>query len=1371
MDRIIRKQDMPGEIDNLTRLASLYGVETSYDDVFGRRVTPPPEAILWVLRALGAPVEQLGDVPQAIRAHDSERGRCLTEPVVVAWDDQPAVLPLSLLQSQGLKTMACHVELETGEAIHQRFKLADLPCQMSIGADGKPREVRQLPLGNSIPWGYHHVSIELAGITSTCLLIRAPRTSYQGPEDGTSRRGWGVFAPLYALHSKRSWGSGDFTDLEALVDFVGEQQGDTVATLPLLATFLDHGATPSPYSPASRLFWNEFYLDVERVAELERVATAREVMNSESFRQEIKSLRADPECDYLRGMALKRRVLGKLARHFFSGPESDRQAFSEFVSAHPRVDDYARFRATAETRETSWHNWPAPLRDGILRDSDFDPEIRDYHAYVQWLADAQLDSVARRARDRGCSLYLDLPLGVHPDGYDVWRERDSFVIGAAVGAPPDTFFSAGQNWGFPPLHPERVREQEYRYPIACIRHHLAHAGVLRIDHIMGLHRLFWVPPGMRATDGVYVAQKHEEQYAILCLESHRSSTVIVGEDLGTVPESVRAAMSRRRVQRSYVAQYDLRPDPAAALGAIPEGAVAALNTHDMPTFSGFWEGLDIDDRHSLGLADDEERIQAHIRRRSDVATLAEFLRTKGFLGNEKDRVAVYRACLRYLGSSGASTVLVNLEDLWMERRPQNVPGTQSERPNWRRKARYPLEALRQIPSVTAPLREINAIRRGEESLDTTMPGIKEDSGQPTAPAGAVRYDVSLLTDDDLFLFNEGTHYQLYDKLGGRVRTVGGVEGTCFAVWAPDAERVFVIGDFNGWDRTSHPLRPRNSSGIWEGFIPGLGEGAVYKYWVQSRYNGYSVEKADPFAFHFESPPKTASIVWDIDYHWGDGDWMGTRGQANSLSAPMAIYEMHLGSWMRVPEEGNRFLTYREMAPKLADYVQRLGFTHVEFMPVMEHPFFGSWGYQTTGYFAPTSRFGTPQDFMFLVDYLHQHGIGVILDWVPSHFPTDQYALGYFDGTHLFEHADERKGLHPDWKSSIFNYGRNEVRSFLLSSALFWFDKYHADGVRVDGVASMLYLDYSRQPGEWIPNPYGGRENLDALAFLRQFNEAVYRRFPGTQTIAEESTDWPMVSRPTYVGGLGFGLKWDMGWMHDTLLYMAKEPVHRKYHHNELTFRMLYAFTENFALPLSHDEVVHGKGSLLGRMPGDDWQRFANLRLLYGYMYAQPGKKLLFMGGEFGQWNEWDHDSSLDWHLLNFDPHRGIQKWVTDLNAAYRAEPSLHECDADPAGFEWIDCSDSQQSVVTMIRKARSTRDITLIAANFTPVPRDGYRVGVPFGGVWKEILNSDAHQYGGSGIGNYGAIAADDIACHGRPCSLRLNLPPLAVVFLRSPAA
>ena len=627
---------------------------------------------------------------------------------------------------------------------------------------------------------------------------------------------------------------------------------------------------------------------------------------------------------------------------------------------------------------------------------------------------------------------------------------------------------------------------------------------------------------------------------------------------------------------------------------------------------------------------------------------------------------------------------------------------------------------------------------------------------------------SLLTDNDLYLFNEGSHFQLYSKLGAHVVNHEGISGTQFAVWAPNAAQVFVMGDFNGWNKHSDALRSKEQSGIWERFFPGIGKGTLYKYHIVSRLNDYRVDKTDPFSIFNEIPPRTASIVWNLDYPWADQEWMTSRRQRTGLDKPMAIYEMHVGSWRRVVEENNRSLSYRELALQLTEYLERLGFTHVEFLPVMDHPFFGSWGYQITGYFAPSGNYGTPQDFMYLVDTLHQHGIGVILDWVPSHFPTDEHGLAFFDGTHLYEHADPRQGYHPDWNSYIFNYGRKEVQSFLISNALFWLRHYHIDGLRVDAVASMLYLDYARKPGEWIPNQYGGRENIEAIGFLRRLNEEVYKNHPEVQTIAEESTSWPMVSRPNYVGGLGFGLKWDMGWMHDTLEYMSQDPIYRRYHHNRLTFRMIYAFHENFVLPLSHDEVVYGKRSLIGKMPGDDWQKFANLRALFGYMYAQPGKKLLFMGGEFGQWREWAHDSSLDWDLLAYPFHGALQRWLQDLNRLYRSEPTLHEMDCDPGGFEWIDCDDADSSTVTLIRKGKSSATIILVVCNFTPVPRYSYRLGSPRGGFWQEILNSDASEYGGSNMGNLGGVEAVPVGLHGRAHSLTITLPPLSVSFFKN---
>jgi 1,4-alpha-glucan branching enzyme len=634
------------------------------------------------------------------------------------------------------------------------------------------------------------------------------------------------------------------------------------------------------------------------------------------------------------------------------------------------------------------------------------------------------------------------------------------------------------------------------------------------------------------------------------------------------------------------------------------------------------------------------------------------------------------------------------------------------------------------------------------------------------PEPAAERSAPALSDFDTYLFRQGTHQRLYERLGAHADATG----TRFSVWAPNARSVSVVGDWNGWNGNADLLRPRaDESGIWEGRVDGARPGHRYKFRIASLRDGYQADKADPFAFASERPPETASVIASLDYEWHDEDWMRRREHANGLSAPMSIYEVHLGSWRRDPADPGRLLSYGEIAEPLADYVADMGFTHVELMPVTEHPFYGSWGYQTTGYFAPSARYGTPADLMALIDRLHARGIGVILDWVPSHFPSDEHGLVYFDGTHLFEHADPRQGFHPEWNSCIFNYSRNEVRAFLTSSAMFWLDRYHIDALRVDAVASMLYLDYARKPGEWIPNEHGGRENLAAVSFLRQLNDAVAASYPGVRTIAEESTAWPKVSRPTREGGLGFDLKWNMGWMNDTLDYFEREPIHRRFHQDQIRFSLWYAWNENFVLPLSHDEVVYLKGSLLAKMPGDDWQRFANLRLLFGYMWGHPGKKLLFMGGEIAQWREWNHDTSLDWHLLAQRENAGVQAWVRDLNRLLARTPALHEVDFEREGFAWVSHADDVNSVIAFLRYPRDGGAPVLVVCNFTPVPRYGYRVGVPRAGEWREVLNSDSPAYGGSGIGNLGAARTEDVGAHDHPQSLVLTLPPLAALYLQAP--
>jgi len=637
-----------------------------------------------------------------------------------------------------------------------------------------------------------------------------------------------------------------------------------------------------------------------------------------------------------------------------------------------------------------------------------------------------------------------------------------------------------------------------------------------------------------------------------------------------------------------------------------------------------------------------------------------------------------------------------------------------------------------------------------------------------APPATAPGVASPLTDFDLYLFNEGTHARVYQKLGAHLMTTpDGRTGVFFAVWAPNADAVSIIGDFNQWNAEATPLQPRGSSGIWEAFVPELGQGTLYKYSLRPRFAQHRIDKADPYGFAAEVRPRTASVVWDTTtYAWQDQEWCANREQRQAFDAPISIYEVHLGSWKRVPDT-NGFLTYRDLAHQLAEYCQLMGYTHLELLPVSEHPFDPSWGYQTVGYFAPTSRFGSPDDFKAFVDILHQAGIGVLLDWVPAHFPRDPHGLASFDGSSLYEHSDPRQGEHPDWGTKIFNYGRHEVRSFLLSNALFWVEEYHIDGLRVDAVASMLYLDYSREAGEWVPNQFGGRENLDAISFLQRMNEVVHTEQPGTLTIAEESTAWPLVSRPPYMGGLGFSLKWNMGWMHDTLEYISKEPIHRRWHHNDLTFSLLYAFHENFVLPFSHDEVVHGKGSLLNKIPGDAWQKFATLRLLYGYMFGHPGKKLLFMGQDFGQGDEWTEARSVDWHLLQYPLQSGLQRCVADLQRVYREEGALHQVDFDWHGFEWLESHDNENSVFAFLRRGHDPHDIVVVAMNFTPVPRFDHRVGVPTGGAWREIFNTDSSLYGGGNLGNGGHVWALDEHWAGRPHCVSLTIPPLGAVMLK----
>ena len=1339
----------------LSSLASLLGIQTRYRALDGRVRQASTEALMAVARALGLPIERPEEAPALGRALAEKQSAGLIPPVTVAAEGAPLFIEFSLPRRSSAASCSAAVFLESQE--ERGATLALLPAATPGHLPGLRGARARWP--QPLPAGFHRLVVQLGRRTAEGLLLVAPRRAYAAPAEQMGPR-WGLFAPLYSLRAGGPVPAGSFAQLPALAALAAERGGSLAATLPLHAAFLDEPFDPSPYAPVSRLFLNEYYLDLAALPEWAASEEARALVDSPAFREEADRLRSAGNVHYRRSSALKRRAIEVCVRGLMATAGPRRARFERFLREEPELSAYAAFRAITERRREGWPAWEERLRCGAWRDEDYDRSAFLAHAYAQFAAREQMEEAHDGARKRGVGLYLDYPLGVHPEGFDTWRHQGLFARGVSAGAPPDPFFSGGQDWGFPPLHPAALQSEEgIAYLRASISAAMRHADLLRIDHVMGLHRLFWVPSGFPAREGLYVRYPAGLLYGLVCLESRRHGTEIVGEDLGTVPAEVRRTMAGRGLRRMWVFPFETSASSPPPSEAVPPGALAALNTHDMPPFASYWRGLDVQDRLELGLLDPEGARREGEERRAIRENVARQLGISAGTDDAQTRAALL-ALLRELGGSRARFLVVSLEDLWGETVPQNWPGVTGARPNWSRFLRYSLEESAARPDVAEALELLKtAASRGEsmEKSDKTQP---EGRGLPPA-------DSLSLTEEDRYLFNEGSHTRLYRRLGAHPCEREGKGGVHFAVWAPNAEAVSVIGDFNRWAPGSHPLTPSGSSGLWEGFVEGARKGDRYKFHIDSRVNGYKVDKADPFALWAETPPRTASIVWDLDYAWNDGGWMAERAQRQTLEAPVSIYEVHLGSWARVPEEGGRSLGYRELAPKLAAYVKEAGFTHVELMPVMEHPFYGSWGYQCTGYFAPTSRYGTPQDLMALIDTLHQQGIGVILDWVPSHFPTDEHGLGFFDGTHLFEHEDPRRGFHPDWGSAIFNYGRHEVRSFLLSSAFFWLECYHADGIRVDAVASMLYLDYSRKEGEWEPNAFGGRENLEAIDFLKRLNTEIYAAFPDVQTWAEESTAWPMASRPTYAGGLGFGLKWDMGWMHDTLEYFRRDPIHRRYHHGELTFRALYAFTENFVLPLSHDEVVHGKGSLLGRMPGDDWQRFANLRALLATQFAQPGKKLLFMGGEIGQWREWSHDGSLDWHLLEYSPHKGLQAMVRDLNGLYRREPALHAGDCRPEGFSWVDCNDAESSVLLFERRTADGSGTILVACNYTPVPRYGYRAGVAVPGRWIEFFNSDAAEYGGSGLGNGGAAEALPEPAHGRPFSLGLTLPPLAVLFLK----
>lgn len=1345
----------------LLELAELCGVELSYTDSEGNTQTASEQALLGTLRGLGLKLDSPKDAVEAIALHQNKIWQKVLEPFHALWDGKGAIV-VRWNSNQEEMPYRWKLTCENGHQVEGTGTCRDLSFVTSVELASGRFVARKILFSETLPIGYADFVFEQGQQQYQATVAIAPAQSYMPtePKETEVKRRWGVFVPLYALHRKDRVGIGDLGDLEELTSWVASQGGELVGTLPMLASFLDELFAPSPYAPVSRLFWNEIFLDLDHIPEWKQSKKARELATSTHVESSAEWV------DYRTEMAAKRAVLEEMLKSLDKKTSERKQALDDFAHENKEASMYAAFRAVTEKRRESWHLWPETLRAGHFSDTDYDPKVYRYHLYVQWNLQQQLEHLSKHSRQKGLGLYLDLALGVHGCGYDVWKYRHLFADHVATGAPPDPLFRGGQNWGFPPLHPNKLMEDRYAYVIASLRNHMQYAGVLRIDHVMGLHRLYWIPDGLGAKEGVYVHYRSEHFYAILSIESHRNKTVLIGEDLGTVQPSVRQEMKKRQIQRMHVMPFATEhPKP-------PQSAVTSLNTHDMPLFAAMWTGSDIQDRLRLKFITQEQAEREHGERVRDCENTVCYLLEQGWLAQRPHTIypadseaisQIYWASLRFLAASESRLLMVTLEDMWQEKRSQNVPGTgDDQNPNWRGKTRYALEDVVTSNVWSTQLQEISKLRsqpvlerlRQPKSERPREPWLKFEP-QPSTTWG----------EWDDYYFAEGTHDRLYDKLGAHAEEVHGQAGVRFRVWAPHASWISVIGDFNAWNPQSNLMQRVGTSGIWEVFIPGVAWGQLYKYNVVGPH-GESKHKFDPVGFAHESPPHTASITWSLSYAWKDQDWMEKRAGYHTLQSPISIYEVHLGSWMRDPKQPERILSFRELAPRLADYAAEMGFTHVELMPVMEHPFYGSWGYQSIGYFAPSRRYGTPQDLMFLIETLHQRKIGVILDWVPSHFPRDDYALAYYDGTATYEYADPRKGFHTDWTSNIFDYGRGQVQSFLISSAMFWLEHFHVDGLRVDGVASILYLDYSRKSGEWIPNIYGGRENLEAVDFLRRLNQCVYRRFPDVQTFAEESTSWPKVSRPTYEDGLGFGLKWDMGWMHDTLHYLQRDPIHRKFHHHELTFRMLYAFHENFVLALSHDEVVHGKGSLLDKMPGDHWRKLAQLRLLYGYMFGMPGKKLLFMGQEFGMSKEWNHDVSIDWHLLEYETHRGIQRWVSDLNRLYRKYPALYSRDNEHAGFSWTTVHDSDHSVYGWMRKPLSPEELPiLVYCNFTPVPRYGYRVGVPRPGRWKELANSDAFVYGGSGEGNLGGVETQDIPHQDQAQSLALTLPPFGVVF------
>ncbi|HHX2499305.1 TPA: 1,4-alpha-glucan branching protein GlgB [Neisseria subflava] len=1382
-----------------------------------------------------------------------------------------AVLDKSKPDSDGLylNTMVAHENGEESLQMPSEFHGAE--AVVLIDEADKCQTLTLYPGDNDTLWiklpqlacGYYTLSAETGGKSCFVRLIVAPESVYQPKLLANGGRMNGLTMHLYSLRSERNWGIGDFTDLLNLMKYAAEKKLDFVGINPLHALFTSKPAFASPYSPSSREWLNPIYLDVEKVGAFTYNEQLKNWLAQPKIRQRIAALRITETVTYTAVWACKRDALHMAFNAFeqdtCEAAENERAAFEAFVLEKGKaLRGFGLFEALdqyySRPGQVGWQSWPSEFHqpDGEAVEKfarSHEREIR-FYMWLQWLCAEQLREVNQAAAEYGVKLgiYGDLAVGVARGSADTWLNRQDYCMDLSVGAPPDPLGPTGQNWDLPPLNPLMLKHTGYEKFAHLLRENMRLYGVLRIDHVMALCRLWWVLNGKTADFGAYVHYDAEVMFAILALESRRNRCVIIGEDLGTVPDEARHLLNRYQVFSYKVMYFSKGWNGFQLPEEYPEQAITVISTHDVAPLAGYWTGKDLDTMFKLGTLPDAAAFQTALdEREHDKADLLDKLKETGCLGADVQMPAkadetLLAALHKYGALSRSKLYAVQLENLLGVIDNLNVPGVTEGYPNWAQKMPVSLEDFLQHRLMGGQLAIIDEVRmktnsqiktyheldqierdtveslflathsdvfaylgrhrlaEGDEVVRVLIPGavsvdiVNRRSGELIVPSEKIDergFFVAVLPDDapdyalrirytedtepvieedpyhfgsalqdmDSWLLAEGKHLRPYETLGAHFAELDGVKGVRFAVWAPNAQRVSVIGEFNNWDGRRHVMRFHRDNGIWDIFIPAVKLNALYKFEIRDA-NGNVREKADPYAFGAELRPTTASIVRGLP---DEVEEPAFRARANAIDAPISIYEVHLGSWKRNPEN-NFWLTYEQLAKELVAYVKDMGFTHIEFLPVSEYPFDGSWGYQATGLYAPTSRFGSPEELRALIKAAHDEGISVILDWVVGHFPTDDHGLAKFDGTALYEHADPREGYHQDWNTLIYNFGRNEVKNFLQGNALYWIERFGFDGIRVDAVASMIYRNYSRKDGEWIPNQYGGHENLEAIAFLRDTNTMLKEEVPAATEIAEESTSFANVTRQE---GLNFSFKWNMGWMNDTLRYMMEDPINRKYHHNKMTFGMMYQYSENFVLPLSHDEVVHGKRSLLGRMPGDCWQQFANLRAYYGFMYGFPGKKLLFMGSEFAQGREWNYNEGLDWFLLEQEGgwHKGVQDFVRELNHVYKDTAPLYQLDQWPEGFEWLVADDGNNSVFVFERRDREGNRVIVIS-NFTPVVREGYRFGVNSAGEYREILNSDDLHYKGSGVSAGATVETEEVWSHGKPNSLSVTVPPLATVYL-----